>query len=108
MDNTLKPISYTEQIPCICSVYDIGCKVLSMKMNYLASFKHKHKHQKLVMKISYPTFIIRESTGQSSMDNPETRTMLGTRHRTNTKKNHQKEEEKRKIQKVQRRDSKYR
>jgi hypothetical protein len=28
---------------------------------------------------------IRESTGQSSMDNPETRTMLGTRHRTNTK-----------------------
>jgi hypothetical protein len=42
---------------CICSVYDIGCKVLSMKMNYLASFKHKHKHQKLVMNISYPTFI---------------------------------------------------
>jgi len=29
-------------------VYDIGFKVLSMKISYLSSFKHKHKHQKLV------------------------------------------------------------
>jgi hypothetical protein len=25
----------------------VGFKVLSMKINYLAPFKHKHKHQKL-------------------------------------------------------------
>jgi hypothetical protein len=29
------------------SMYDTGVKVLSMKINYLAPFKHKHKHQKL-------------------------------------------------------------
>jgi hypothetical protein len=29
------------------SVYDTGFKVLSMKINYLAPFKHKHKDQKL-------------------------------------------------------------
>jgi len=29
-------------------VYDIGFKLLSMKINYLASFKHKHKYQNLV------------------------------------------------------------
>jgi hypothetical protein len=28
---------------------------------------------------------LEKPTGQSSMDNPETRKMLGTRHRTNTK-----------------------
>jgi hypothetical protein len=27
-------------------MYDTGVKVLSMKINYLAPFKHKHKHQK--------------------------------------------------------------
>jgi hypothetical protein len=32
--------------PYICSMYDTGFKVLSMKINYLAPFKHKHKHQK--------------------------------------------------------------
>jgi hypothetical protein len=32
----------------ICSMYDTGFNVLSMKINYLAPFKHKHKHQKLV------------------------------------------------------------
>jgi hypothetical protein len=37
MDNTLKPVAYIEQI-----------KVLSMKINYLAPFKHEHKHLKLV------------------------------------------------------------
>jgi hypothetical protein len=26
---------------------DTGFKVLSMKINYLPPFKHKHKHQKL-------------------------------------------------------------
>jgi hypothetical protein len=30
----------------ICSMYDTGFKVLSMKINYLAPFKHNHKHQK--------------------------------------------------------------
>ena len=35
---------------------------------------------------NYITYIkLEKPTGQSSMDNPETRTMLGTRHRTNTK-----------------------
>jgi hypothetical protein len=28
-------------------MHDTGVKVLSMKINYLAPFKHKHKHQKL-------------------------------------------------------------
>ncbi len=36
------------KLPCICPVYDIGFKVLSMKINYLAPFKHEHKHLKLV------------------------------------------------------------
>jgi hypothetical protein len=35
---------------------------------------------------NYITYIkLEKPTGQSSMDNPETRKMLGTRHRTNTK-----------------------
>ena len=35
---------------------------------------------------NYITYIkLEKPTGQSSMDNSETRTMLGTRHRTNTK-----------------------
>jgi hypothetical protein len=46
MDNALKPVSDIEKLPCICSMYDTGFKVLSMKINYLAPFKHKHKHQK--------------------------------------------------------------
>ena len=48
-------VFHDNNLPCICSVYDIGFKVLSMKINYLSSFKNKHKHQKLVMKISYLT-----------------------------------------------------
>jgi hypothetical protein len=28
------------------SDYDTGVKVLSIKINYLAPFKHKHKHEK--------------------------------------------------------------
>jgi hypothetical protein len=31
----------------ICSMYDTGVKVLSMKINYLAPFKHKDKYPKL-------------------------------------------------------------
>jgi hypothetical protein len=37
MENVMIPIP----------MYDTGFKVLSMKINYLAPFKHKHKHQKL-------------------------------------------------------------
>jgi hypothetical protein len=35
------------KLPCIGPVYDIGFKVLSMKIKYFAPFKHKHKYQKL-------------------------------------------------------------
>jgi hypothetical protein len=42
MDNTLKPVSDIEQMQGSYT----GFKVLSMKINYLAPFKHKHKHQK--------------------------------------------------------------
>jgi hypothetical protein len=45
MDNTLKPVE--NKLPYICSMYDTGFKVLSMKIKYFAPFKHKHKHQKL-------------------------------------------------------------
>ena len=39
--------SIKNNLPYICSMYDTGIKVLSMKINSLApSFKHKHKHQK--------------------------------------------------------------
>jgi hypothetical protein len=31
----------------LTAMSDTGVKVLSMKINYLAPFKHKHKHQKL-------------------------------------------------------------
>jgi hypothetical protein len=41
-------VSYKNKLPYICSMYATGVKVLSMKINYLAPFKHKHKHQKLV------------------------------------------------------------
>jgi hypothetical protein len=49
-------VSYIERIddvfpknklPYICSMYDTGFKAVSMKINYLAPFKHRHKHQKL-------------------------------------------------------------
>jgi len=33
-------VFYENMLPCICSLYDIGFKVLSMKINFLASFKH--------------------------------------------------------------------
>jgi hypothetical protein len=39
---------HENKLPCICSVYGIGFKVLSMKINYLASFKHEHKHERHV------------------------------------------------------------
>ena len=46
---------------------------------------------------NYITYIkLEKPTGQSSMDNPETRKMLGTRHRTNTK-NKKKKTQERKI-----------
>ena len=50
-------IFHKNKLPYICSMYDTGFKVLSMKINYLAPFKHKHKHQKLPMKISYLAFL---------------------------------------------------
>jgi hypothetical protein len=37
MENVMTPIPCNE---------GTGFKVLSMKINYLAPFKHKHKHQK--------------------------------------------------------------
>jgi hypothetical protein len=40
-------IFHKNQLPYICSMYDTGVKVLSMKINYPAPFKHKHKYQKL-------------------------------------------------------------
>ena len=39
-------VFHKNKLPYICSMYDTGFKVLSMKINYLAPFKHKHKHQK--------------------------------------------------------------
>jgi hypothetical protein len=39
-------IFHENKLPYICSMYDTGVKVLSMKINYLAPFKHKHKQQK--------------------------------------------------------------
>jgi hypothetical protein len=39
-------VFHENKLPYICSMYDTGVKVLSMKINYLAPFKHKHKHQK--------------------------------------------------------------
>jgi hypothetical protein len=40
MDNTLKPV-HENKLPYICLMHDTGFKVLSMKINYLAPFKHK-------------------------------------------------------------------
>jgi hypothetical protein len=39
-------IFHENKLPYLCSMYDTGVKVLSIKINYLAPFKHKHKHQK--------------------------------------------------------------
>jgi hypothetical protein len=39
-------VFHENKLPYICSMYDTGVKVLSMKINYLAPFKHKHKQQK--------------------------------------------------------------
>jgi hypothetical protein len=39
--------AYVNKLPYICSMYDTGFKVLSMKIKSFAPFKHKHKHQKL-------------------------------------------------------------
>jgi hypothetical protein len=39
-------VFHKNKLPYICSMYDTGFKVLSMKINYLAPFKHKNKHQK--------------------------------------------------------------
>ena len=40
-------VFHENKLPYICSMYDTGFKVLSMKINYLAPFKHKHKYQSL-------------------------------------------------------------
>jgi hypothetical protein len=34
-------VFHENKLPYICSMYDTGFKVLSMKINYLAPFKHK-------------------------------------------------------------------
>jgi hypothetical protein len=39
-------VFHENKLPYICSMYDAGFNVLSMKINYFAPFKHKHKHQK--------------------------------------------------------------
>jgi hypothetical protein len=39
-------VFHKNKIHYICSMYDTGFKMLSMKINYLAPFKHKHKHEK--------------------------------------------------------------
>jgi hypothetical protein len=39
-------VFHENKLPYICSMYDTGVKVLSMKINYLSPFKHKHKQQK--------------------------------------------------------------
>jgi hypothetical protein len=45
--NRSHEVFHENKLPYICSMYDTGFKVLSMKINYLTPFKHKHKHQKL-------------------------------------------------------------
>jgi hypothetical protein len=40
-------VFHENKLPYIFSIYDTGFKVLSMKIYYLAPFKHKHKHQRL-------------------------------------------------------------
>ena len=47
LDEFKREVAHENKLPYICSMYDTGFKVLSMKINYLAPFKHKHKHQKL-------------------------------------------------------------
>ena len=52
-----------------------------IKQGYQTKTTYCHMYQ-----TNYITYIkLEKPTGQSSMDNPETRKMLGTRHRTNTK-----------------------
>jgi hypothetical protein len=45
--NRSHEVFHANKLPYICSMYDTGFKLLSMKINYLAPFKHRHKHQKL-------------------------------------------------------------
>jgi hypothetical protein len=47
-------VFHENKLPYICSMYDTGFKVLSMKINYLTPFKHKHKHQKLAHENELP------------------------------------------------------
>jgi hypothetical protein len=51
MEHFMTPIP---KLPYICSMYDTGVKVLSIKINYLAPFKHKHKHQKFAHENELP------------------------------------------------------
>jgi hypothetical protein len=44
---SINDVFHKNKLPYICSMYATGFKVLSMKINCLAPFKHKHKHQKL-------------------------------------------------------------
>jgi hypothetical protein len=42
-------VFHKNKLPYICSISDTGFKVLSMKINYLAPFRHMHKYQKLAL-----------------------------------------------------------
>jgi hypothetical protein len=45
-------VFHENKLPYICSKYNAGFKVLSMKIKYFAPFKHKHKHQKLAHELA--------------------------------------------------------
>jgi hypothetical protein len=45
--NRSHEVFHDNKLPYIFSMYDTCFHVLSIKINYLAPFKHKHKHQKL-------------------------------------------------------------
>jgi hypothetical protein len=47
--NRSHDVFHENMLPYICSLHDTGFKVLSMKINYLAPFKHKHNHQKFAV-----------------------------------------------------------
>jgi hypothetical protein len=45
---------HKNKLPYICSMHDTGFNVLSMKINYLVPFRHKHKHHKLAHENKLP------------------------------------------------------
>jgi hypothetical protein len=52
--------------------------MLSMKINYLSSFKHKHKYQTVVMKINYLTSLSRIEVMKFSMNISYLASLLGS------------------------------